>query len=76
MNKKNKSELDDIRSELKCIIDRLETLSIEERESFDSLNEKSQVTERGQRLEQNADDLDDIIVGLQSQLDLVIEVLE
>jgi hypothetical protein len=76
MNNTRRKELRKILDSLEVIYDTLETISEEERESFENLPEGIQDSERGQLLEAYADAIEYAYGDLESVRDQLTNILE
>jgi prefoldin subunit 5 len=70
-------KLDDLRSQLETVKDDdLEALKSDEREGFDNMSEGLQQSERGQAIEQAADNLDAAYDALEQATDSIQECID
>lgn len=72
MNKQRRAEIKDIIETLESAKEDLEMVAEDERYSFDNLPEGLQCSERGEAMEENADNLEEA----SSNIDDIIELLE
>lgn len=72
MNKQRRAEIKDIIETLESAKEDLEMVAEDERYSFDNLPEGLQCSERGEVMEENADNLEEA----SSNIDDIIELLE
>lgn len=74
MNRERRKELEAIVSELDSLLDRLSDVRDEERWAFDNLSEGLQQSERGMKIEENADNLDFACDEINSTIDELREI--
>ena len=75
MKQKQKDKLNDLINKLEEIKAEVGNAQSEEQEKFDNLSEGLQQTERGQAIEQAANDLDEVVNSLQEACDKLGEVV-
>lgn len=76
MNKERRKCLEDVVINLVALKADLECIQCEEQESFDNMPESLQVSERGEAVEENANDLDSCSSDLQDVIDDLREILD
>lgn len=76
MNKKRKSEIEDIIGNLKNEFDRLSAVAEEERDAYDNLPEGLQYSERGELMSENADNLEECSSNLEDVITLLEDILD
>lgn len=75
MNNTRRRQIRKVVEQIKSQIEELQTLQEEEQEYFDNMPENLQYSERGEKAELDADDLQNIIDELDSQLDEIENIL-
>ena len=68
MNKTRRKQLEDLIEQLSIIKDSIETVLEEEQEAFDNLPEGIQVSERGEIMQENIDNLQTAADSLESEV--------
>lgn len=76
MNKKRKSEIEDIIGNLKNEFERLSAVAEEERDAYDNLPEGLQYSERGELMSENADNLEECSSNLDDVITLLKDILD
>lgn len=75
MNKARRKWLEDVIAKLEEQKEELESIQCEEQESYDNMPESLQYSERGEAIEENANDLDSYASDLQDVIDNLQEIL-
>jgi septal ring factor EnvC (AmiA/AmiB activator) len=75
MNRQDRTELNKVISLLEQCNETIERLKEQEQEKFDNLTENLQETERGQKLEENANNLNDIFSEIESQISNLYDLI-
>jgi len=68
MNAKQRKVLDEVFSSLEEIIPKIESIVAEEQEKFDNLSNNLQQSEKGEKFQENANNLDEVVGNLQDAL--------
>lgn len=76
MNNTRRKQIRLIAEQIKENLSQLQTLQEEEQECFDNLPENLQYSEKGEAMEQCADDLQNMIDNIESELDELDNILE
>lgn len=76
MNKKRKSEIEDIIGNLQNEFERLSAVAEEERDAYENLPEGLQCSERGELMSENADNLEECSNNLSDAITLLIDILD
>lgn len=76
MNNARRKQITNIKAEIEEKLSLLQELQEEEQDYFDNMPENLQYSERGEKAEQTADDLQNIIDEIQSQLEELETVIE
>jgi hypothetical protein len=76
MNKARRKWLEDVIAKLEEQKEELESIQCEEQESCDNMPESLQYSERGEAIEENANDLDSYASDLQDVIDNLQEILD
>ena len=76
MNKARRKWLEDVIAKLEEQKEELESIQCEEQESYDNMPESLQYSERGEAIEENANDLDSYAFDLQDVIDNLQEILD
>ncbi len=76
MNKQRRTRLEKLIAQLEDIQVELQDISTEERDAYDNLPDSLQDTERGQQMEENADNLDYADSDFENLLDSLREIAE
>jgi uncharacterized FlaG/YvyC family protein len=76
MNNARRKQIASIKTEIEEKLSLLQELQEEEQDYFDNMPENLQYSERGEKAEQAADDLQNIIDEIQSQLEELETVIE
>lgn len=76
MNNARRKQIASIKTEIEEKLSLLQELQEEEQDYFDNMPENLQYSERGEKSEQAADDLQNIIDEIQSQLEELETVIE
>ena len=75
MNKQRRKRLEDVVSRLEECMSDLEFIKEEEQEAYDNLPESIQYSERGELMQEIADDIDYAISDLDQVIDSVNEII-
>lgn len=75
MNKKRKSELNKISSELLTLLGRLEEIYDEEESAYDSMPDNLQGSENGLESEEAIDTMDEIKEHIQDAIDMISDIV-
>ena len=76
MNKQRRKRLEDVISKLEELQVEVSSIQEEEQEAFDNMTDGLQQSERGQTIEENADDLENADSDFETLLDGLREILE
>jgi len=76
MNNTRRRQIRKVAEQIKSQIEELQTLQEEEEQYFDNMPENLQYSERGEKAEQDAYELQNIIDEIQSQLEELETVIE
>jgi hypothetical protein len=74
----NNSRRKNLKSAIELIekaMELIETVKLEEEESFYNLSENLQESERGQKMNENFEDLDSLLIELESTTDSINEII-
>ena len=75
MNKKRKTELNQISEELEILFNRLENIYDQEQDAYDSMPENLQGSEKGMESEEAIDTIDEIKEHIQDAIDMLSEIV-
>lgn len=75
MNAEGRKKLEQIKSELEGLKDRLNDMAEDEQSKFDNMSEGLQGSEKGQAIEQAASDLSEAHDSVESAIEKIEEVL-
>lgn len=76
MNKARRKWLEDIYNRLEVLKDELENLSVEEQDAYDNLPESLQDSERGDAMEENVSDIDDVASSIEEIMDTIQDIID
>ena len=76
MNKERRKRLEKVISQLEDLQVEVASIQEEEQEAFDNMTEGLQNSERGQGIQENADNLESVDIDFENLLDALREVLE
>lgn len=76
MNKERRKRIEDIVSQLRDLKDEIEEVKDEERDAFENLPFSIQESERGQQIEEYANDLESAYEEIDSTISYLEEILE
>ena len=76
MNKARRKAIEEIIGKLEELKDQLETLSTEELEAYDNLPESIQSSERGERMSEGVDDIDDATGSIEDAIYTLTDLIE
>ena len=76
MNARRRKELGRLNGEIEMIIADLEELRDQEQEAFDNLPESLQYSEKGEKMEEVINYLDDAIVSIEDTISNIQEAIE
>lgn len=76
MNKLRRKQLQEAIELLEKAKEIIELAKDEEQECFDNMPEGIQYSEKGEQIETNASDLDDVFNELESQIDSITDIIE
>jgi hypothetical protein len=76
MNNQRRKELRDIASRIEMINCELSDLAMEEQDAFDNMPESIQYTERGEAMEENVSELEELAAEASDLEGRIIEIVE
>ena len=76
MNKARRKAIEEIIGKLEELKDHLETLSTEELEAYDNLPESIQSSERGERMSEGVDDIDNATGSIEDAIYTLTDLIE
>lgn len=76
MNKERRNRIEDMIVKLEGLKEELESIQCEEQESYENMPESLQYSERGETIEENANDLDSCSSDLQDVIDNLQAIVE
>lgn len=76
MNAERRKRLEDVYDKLMELQTEVQDIASEERECFDNMSECLQQSERGQSIEENADDLENVDYDFDSLMNTLREVID
>jgi septation ring formation regulator EzrA len=76
MNKARRKAIEEIIGKLEELKDQLETLSTEELEAYDNLPESIQSSERGERMSEGVDDIDNATGSIEDAIYTLTDLIE
>ena len=76
MNKVRRKAIEEIIGKLEELKDQLETLSTEELEAYDNLPESIQSSERGERMSEGVDDIDNATGSIEDAIYTLTDLIE
>ena len=76
MNKTRRKKLESILSDLETVRDEIENVKDDEQEAFDNLPESIQYSEKGEQMEMNVSDLEELYESIDTAIYDLNELLE
>ena len=76
MNKARRKAIEEIIGKLEELKDKLETLSTEELEAYDNMPESIQSSERGERMSEGVDDIDNATGSIEDAIYTLTDLIE
>ena len=76
MNKDRRTRLRDLAAQVDDIITEMECIRDEEQEAFDNMPEGLQCSDRGSKMEEYIDEIDDVIGVAQELYNTIAEIVE